>query len=47
MLSHQRIKGSSRPINKELDQAQILSGLRCVDYVTILSKTCQQKFWTF
>ena len=32
--SVKRIKGPGRPINCEQDRATILSGLRCVDYVT-------------
>ena len=29
------LKGSSRPINPETDRAEVVSGLGCVDYVTI------------
>lgn len=29
------IKGPSRPVNSELDRAEILSALRCVDYVVL------------
>lgn len=29
------LKGSSRPINPESDRAEVVSGLGCVDYVTI------------
>ncbi|MAH04075.1 MAG: D-glycero-beta-D-manno-heptose 1-phosphate adenylyltransferase [Pseudomonadota bacterium] len=36
--STSRIKGPSRPINKQADRAQILAGLRCVDYVTIFDQ---------
>ena len=36
--STKRIKGPTRPINSELDRAQILAGLRCVDYVTIFEQ---------
>lgn len=32
------IKGSSRPINNELDRAEILSALRCVDYVVLFDE---------
>ena len=36
--STSRIKGPSRPINKEGDRAYVLSALRCVDYVTIFEE---------
>ena len=32
------IKGQSRPINNENDRAEILSALRCVDYVVLLDE---------
>lgn len=32
------IKGSSRPINPEQDRAEILSALRCVDYVVLFDE---------
>ena len=32
------IKGPSRPINNELDRAEILSALRCVDYVVLFDE---------
>lgn len=32
------IKGSSRPINNENDRAEILSALRCVDYVVLFDE---------
>lgn len=32
------IKGPSRPINKEADRAEILSALRCVDYVVLFDE---------
>ena len=32
------IKGESRPINNENDRAEILSALRCVDYVVIFDE---------
>ena len=32
------IKGDSRPINKEEDRAEVLSALRCVDYVILFDE---------
>lgn len=32
------IKGPSRPVNSELDRAEILSALRCVDYVVLFDE---------
>lgn len=32
------IKGDSRPINKEEDRAEVLSALRCVDYVVLFDE---------
>lgn len=32
------IKGLSRPVNSELDRAEILSALRCVDYVVLFDE---------
>lgn len=32
------IKGESRPINPEADRAEILSALRCVDYVVLFDE---------
>lgn len=32
------IKGPSRPINNENDRAEILSALRCVDYVVLFDE---------
>ncbi len=32
------IKGDSRPINNELDRAEILSSLSCVDYVVLFDE---------
>lgn len=32
------IKGESRPINKEEDRAEVLSALRCVDYVVLFDE---------
>ena len=37
-LSVKAIKGDSRPINNELDRAEILSALSCVDYVVIFNE---------
>ena len=36
--SVKRIKGPSRPINNEQDRAQVIAGLRCVDYVTFFDE---------
>lgn len=36
--SVKRIKGPSRPINNENDRAEILSALRCVDYVVLFDE---------
>ena len=32
------IKGPTRPINSELDRAEVLSALRCVDYVVLFDE---------
>lgn len=32
------IKGPTRPINNELDRAEVLSALRCVDYVVLFDE---------
>ncbi len=32
------IKGPSRPINNEMDRAEILSALKCVDYVVLFDE---------
>lgn len=37
--SVKRIKGPTRPLNAELERAEILDGLRCVDYVTIFESS--------
>ena len=37
------IKGESRPINNELDRAEILSALSCVDYVVIFNENSPAK----
>ena len=37
-LSVQRLKGPSRPINREEDRAEVLLALACVDAVTIFSE---------
>lgn len=36
--SVRKIKGKSRPINRQLDRARVLSALSCVDYLTIFSE---------
>ena len=33
------LKGPGRPVNGELDRAEVLAGLDCVDYVTIFEET--------
>ena len=37
--SVRRLKGPSRPINSELDRAEVIGGLRSVDYVVIFDET--------
>ena len=37
------IKGDSRPINNELDRAEILSSLSCVDYVVLFDENSPAK----
>lgn len=32
------IKGPTRPVNNELDRAEVLSALRCVDYVVLFDE---------
>ncbi len=36
--SVKRLKGESRPVQPELDRAEILSNLKCVDYVVLFSE---------
>ncbi|MEG2259766.1 MAG: D-glycero-beta-D-manno-heptose 1-phosphate adenylyltransferase [Oscillospiraceae bacterium] len=36
--SVKKIKGDNRPINSELDRAEILNALTCVDYVVIFNE---------
>lgn len=36
--SVRKLKGESRPIQKEADRAEIMSALSCVDFVTIFSE---------
>jgi glycerol-3-phosphate cytidylyltransferase len=33
-----RLKGPTRPVNTELDRAQVLAALRCVDHVVLFSE---------
>lgn len=35
--SVRELKGPSRPLNSELDRAEVLAALRCVDHVTIFA----------
>ena len=41
--SVREIKGSGRPLNKELDRATVLSALSAVDYVVIFSESTPEK----
>jgi rfaE bifunctional protein nucleotidyltransferase chain/domain len=36
-VSVSELKGADRPLNGELDRAEVLMALRCVDHVTIFS----------
>lgn len=36
--SVRRLKGSARPVNEERDRAEVLLGLKAVDYVTIFAE---------
>lgn len=36
--SIRKIKGKNRPINTQYDRAEVLSGLECVDYITIFNE---------
>lgn len=36
-ISVRELKGPTRPINGELDRAEVLAALRCVDHVTIFA----------
>ena len=40
-VSVKSIKGDDRPINCEADRAEILSSLRCVDYVVLFDEKSQ------
>ena len=42
-VSVKSIKGESRPINNELDRAEILSALSCVDYVVLFDEKSPAK----
>jgi rfaE bifunctional protein nucleotidyltransferase chain/domain len=33
-----RLKGPTRPVNTELDRAQVLAALRCVDHVVLFTE---------
>ena len=41
--SVRKIKGSSRPINKELDRAGVLTALQCVDYVVLFGEDTPER----
>lgn len=36
--SVKNLKGKNRPVNSQKDRAEILSSLRCIDYIVILKK---------
>lgn len=42
--SVKKLKGNNRPINNETDRAEVLAGLRCVDYVTIFGEPTADEF---
>ncbi len=42
-LSVKKLKGDSRPINKENDRAKVLEALQCVDYITIFNEDTPEK----
>lgn len=42
--SVRRLKGEQRPINNEADRAELLSSLRCVDYVTVFEEDTPVEF---
>ncbi len=42
--SVRKLKGSGRPINGELDRAEVLAALKCVDYVTIFGEDTPVEF---
>ena len=41
--SVKKIKGKSRPVNKERDRAKVLSFLYCVDYISIFSEPTPER----
>ena len=41
--SVRRLKGKTRPLNKQQDRAKVLSALSCIDYITIFSETTPEK----
>ena len=41
--SGKRLKGETRPINSELDRAEVVGGLKAVDYVTIFDEQTAEK----
>ena len=42
-ISVKALKGDNRPINNELDRAEILSSLSCVDYVVLFNEKSPAK----
>lgn len=41
--SVQRLKGPARPINNELDRAEVVGALACVDYVVLFGEQTAEK----
>lgn len=39
-----RLKGPNRPVNSEIDRAEVLSNLRSVDYVSIFTEDTAEEF---
>ncbi|HEY9789173.1 MAG TPA: D-glycero-beta-D-manno-heptose 1-phosphate adenylyltransferase [Candidatus Obscuribacterales bacterium] len=42
--SVRKLKGANRPINSEQDRAEVLSALRCVDFVSVFSEETAAEF---
>ncbi|MBY0359465.1 MAG: D-glycero-beta-D-manno-heptose 1-phosphate adenylyltransferase [Candidatus Obscuribacterales bacterium] len=42
--SVKRLKGPTRPINKDIDRAEVLAALGCVDYVTLFAEDTPVEF---
>ncbi len=41
--SVRRLKGPTRPVNKEADRAEVLAALGCVDFVTVFAEETPEK----